>query len=304
METKVDICLPKVYKFECIFCKKIYKERSGLWRHKKVCKEYNALSTKINNSSTKINNLSTTSNNLGNDIFECKYCEKPYTTRQGLWKHRKICKETNEIVIDKDMLMMIMKEQTEVNKNVLKVLENGTHNMNNSNNTNNSHNKTFNLQIFLNETCKNAMNISDFLNSIELNLSDLEDVGELGYVDGISNIIINNLKKLDVTERPIHCTDVKRETLYIKDKDKWEKENEGNEKMMSFVRDVANKNIVLLTDFKKKYPDCCKYESAHSDHYNKLVLESMGGTVDNKVNHKKIIKNVSKMVTIDKDLKR
>ena len=145
------------------------------------------------------------------------------------------------------------------------------------------------------------MNITDFMNSIQLQLSDLEEVGELGYVNGISNIIIKNLKQLDITERPIHCTDVKREILYVKDQDKWEKENDQKEKMMWFVKNVANKNIRMLVVFKNKYPDCIKSESKHSDHYNKLVIEAMGGGTKNyDETHERIIKKISKEVTIDK----
>jgi hypothetical protein len=157
--------------------------------------------------------------------------------------------------------------------------------------------------MFLNETCKNAMNISDFANSIQLQLSDLEDVGELGYVNGISNIIIKNLKELDITERPIHCTDGKREILYIKDHDIWEKENEQKDKMVKFVKNVANKNIKMLNEFKNNYPDCIRCESKISDHYNKLVMEAMGGSGNNyDEKHEKIIKKISKEVIIDKDV--
>jgi hypothetical protein len=157
--------------------------------------------------------------------------------------------------------------------------------------------------MFLNETCKNAMNISDFADSIKLQLSDLESVGELGYVNGISNIIIKNLKELDITQRPIHCTDAKREILYIKNRDRWEKEGEQKEIIMKFVNNVANKNIRMLNEFKKKYPDCCKYESKYSDYYSKLIIEAMGGSggTDAEKNEK-IVKKITKEVTIDKDI--
>ena len=284
--------------FECKICKFKCSKKSNYLKHLTTLKHINR---------TKLNDLEI-KNAKKCQEYICKYCNKIYNARNSLWYHEKKCEksteptdiiENNEFELNKDMFMMLLKEHTELKSMLFKVLENGTHNTT----TTNSHNKTFNLQVFLNETCKNAMNISDFLNTIELDLSDLEDVGEMGYVDGISNIIINNLKKLDITTRPIHCTDVKREILYVKDKDKWEKENEYNERMMTFVRDVANKNIKLLSVFKNKYPDCGKYESRYSDQYNKMVLEAMGGTIDNMINHRKIIKKVSKMVTIDKDIK-
>ena len=165
----------------------------------------------------------------------------------------------------------------------------------------NSHNKTFNLQFFLNETCKDAMNIMDFVDSIKLQLSDLENVGKAGYVEGISNIITTNLKALDVTQRPIHCADKKREVLYIKDDDKWEKDDEKT-KIRKAIKRVACKNQRLLPKFKEEHPDCGKYHSKFSDQYNKIVVESMGGSGDNDMEKEdKIIKNISKNVTIDKE---
>ena len=142
---------------------------------------------------------------------------------------------------------------------------------NNITNTN-SHNKTFNLQVFLNETCKDAMNIMDFVDSIKLQLTDLEKFGKIGYVEGISNIIVKNLNSLDETKRPVHCTDTKREVMYIKDDDKWEKENENKQKMRKVIKHIAHKNSKLLNEFKAKYPDCGKSESRYSDKYDKLVM--------------------------------
>jgi len=142
------------------------------------------------------------------------------------------------------------------------------------------------------------MNIMDFVDSIKLQLTDLEKVGDIGYVEGISNIITTNLNALDVTQRPIHCTDKKRETLYIKDEDKWEKENEEKKKIRKVVKKVSDKNLMLLQKFKEAHPDCIKSASKFSDQYNKLIIESMD---TDKENEDKIIKNISKNVTIDKE---
>jgi len=145
------------------------------------------------------------------------------------------------------------------------------------------------------------MNIMDFVDSIKLQLSDLERVGELGYVEGISNIIVKNLKDLDVTQRPVHCTDKKRETMYIKDENKWEKDEERL-KLHKVIRKVTCKNQNLITDYKKEHPDYNKYHSKISDQYNKIVVESMGGPGDNDFEkEEKIIKNISKQVFIEKD---
>jgi hypothetical protein len=141
----------------------------------------------------------------------------------------------------------------------------------------------------------------DFVNSIQLQLSDLESVGKLGFVEGISNIITTNLKALDITQRPVHCTDNKRETIYIKDEDKWEKENDQKNKLRKVIKKVASKNMCLLPKFKEAYPDCSKASSRYSDQYNKIIVESCGGSGDNDLEKEdKIIRNITKMVTINK----
>jgi len=248
-----------------------------------------------------------------NEYICCENCDKEFKTRSGLWKHKKLCnedKKNNEQIKknetpDKELIMMLVKQNTQLfeqNSEMLEIIKNGTHNTNNSHNNTNSHNKTFNLQFFLNETCKDAMNIMDFVDSIKLQLSDLENVGKVGYVEGISNIITTNLKALDVTQRPIHCADKKREVLYVKDENKWEKEDDDKKKIRKAIKRVACKNQRLLPKFKEEHPDCGNYHSKFSDQYNKIVVESMGGSGNNDMEKEdKIIKNISKNVTIDKD---
>jgi len=202
--------------------------------------------------------------------------------------------KNNDEINEKELIMLLVKQNSEL----LEVIKNGTHNTMINNHSNN---KTFNLQFFLNETCKDAMNIMDFVDSIKLQLSDLENFGEIGYVNGISNIIVKNLKELDITERPVHCTDKKRDILYIKDENKWEKEDSENKKMRRVIKKVANKNIRLLQKFKEEHPDCGKSDSKYSDQYNKLIIEAMGGSGDNDTEKEdKIIKKIAKEVIIDK----
>ena len=144
------------------------------------------------------------------------------------------------------------------------------------------------------------MNIMDFVDSIKLQLTDLERVGEIGYVEGISNIIIKNLKELDISQRPVHCTDKKRETIYIKDEDKWEKDEE-QKKMHKVIKKVADKNARLVLKYKELHPDCNSYHSKYSDQYNKIIIEAMGGSGDNDLEkEEKIIRNISKTIGIDK----
>jgi len=235
--------------------------------------------------------------------YVCKNCEKCFHTKSGLWKHNKICIcENNKIetVVDKkdELIDYLMKENKEIKELILELAKKDSYN--NCNNTVNSHNKAFNLNFFLNETCKDAMNIMDFVDSIKLQLSDLEKVGELGYVEGISNIITKNLKELDVTLRPVHCTDKKRETIYIKDENKWEKDEE-KQKLHKVVRRVTCKNQNLIPKFKEVHPDYNKASSKFSDQYNKIVVESMGGPGDNDFEkEEKIIRNISKNIIVDK----
>jgi hypothetical protein len=268
------------------------------------------------------NSSATFSNNLATEkMIKCEKCEKIYNDRTGLWRHKKKCNyeqkteneknEKNENIdfendiTDKELIVMLIKQNSELMKEtsefknmMMKVIENGTHIT--TNNTN-SHNKAFNLNFFLNETCKDAMNIMDFVDSIKLQLSDLEGVGELGYVEGISKIIVKNLKELDITQRPVHCTDKKRETMYVKDDDKWEKDEEKLT-LHKVVRRVTCKNQNLIPKFKEVYPEYNKYHSKVSDKYNKIIVESMGGSGDNDYEkEEKIIQNISKQVFIEKD---
>jgi len=234
------------------------------------------------------NTMATSGNkNLEKILHKCENCK---------FENKKT--EKDEIT-DKELIMMLIKDNSEFKNIMLEVIKSGTHNTNITHT--NSHNKAFNLNFFLNETCKDAMNIMDFVDSIKLQLNDLEKVGELGYVEGISNIIVKNLKELDINKRPVHCTDKKRETMYIKDENKWEKDEE-KKKLHKVVRKVACKNQNLIPKFKELHPDCGKYSSKFSDQYNKIIVESMGGTGDNDYEkEEKIIKNISKQVFIDKE---
>jgi len=259
-----------------------------------------------------VRNESATSGNkiLEKNTYICEICEKKYNNRSGLWRHKNKCnqekdqpnetyKEKDEPT-DKELIMLLIKENSELKNLVIKVLENGTMNNSHNNNTNhtNSHNKAFNLNFFLNDTCKNAMNITDFVDSIKLQLSDLMEVGELGYVEGISKIIVKNLNNLDETIRPVHCTDKKRETMYVKDQGEWTKEDDNKSTLKKVINKVADKNIRLLPQFREKYPEYNNSASKMSDKYEKMVIEVMETDNDKK---EKIIKNISKATTIKDD---
>jgi len=263
--------------------------------------------------------------------YTCE-CGKEYVYRQGLYTHKKKCKTFEEEIYETptenmivqinstdhqpihhnnspndihqltSLVIEVVKNNSEFQKQMLDMCKNmqSTIISNNCNNTTNNNN-TFNLQVFLNEYCKDAMNISEFIDSFDLQISDLESVGKLGYIEGMSNIIINKIKELDVSKRPIHCSDLKREIIYIKDDDIWEREDASNSKFRKVIRKVTGKNIGMLTDWRDKYPECMDSESEYNDIYMKLMLSAMGGS-DTEGNENKIMKKIAKHVVIDKKM--
>ena len=271
--------------------------------------------TSINGNKNVAKSSKSSKDNL--DLHTCCNCNKNYKDPSGLWRHKKKClvKTCEDELIPEnisntqliDLIVQQSKENIDLknllleqNKMMMELVKDKSTVINNTNtNTNtNSHNKTFNLQFFLNETCKNAMNMTDFVNSIKLQLSDLESVGKLGYVEGLSKIIIKNLNALDVTERPVHCSDSKRDTMYVKDEDKWEKENEENHKVLKAIEDIANKNSKMVKEWKKKNPECASSKSHKADVYSHIMIQAVCS--NNDVNNNKILKKIAKEVTIDK----
>ena len=282
----------------------------------KCCNKYDYnrhLSTRKHKSQSQGNEMEKMEN-AKNAKYLCS-CKKEYKSISGLWKHKQKCSNdfetiknknykkdlTPQILYDvlnqnKDLHQMLLEQ----NKTIIEMTKNSQNNTIISNNNNN--NKTFNLQVFLNEQCKDAMNIMDFVESLKLQINDLENVGKLGFVNGISNIIVKNLKALDVDKRPVHCSDSKREVVYVKDENKWEKENENKQKLRNAIKYIDNKNSKLIPEWKAKHPECIYSDSKKSDQYNKIIVEAMGGGIytDEMVSENKIIKNIAKEVIIDK----
>ena len=265
----------------------------------KCCKKYNFDRHLL---SVKHEKQQKMSKNEQNEQYHCcENCGKQYMNRTGLWRHKKTCNAQYSNIITTDIVMELIKDNKEMkqiimeqNNTINNLVKNGIVTNNTITHTN-SHNKAFNLNFFLNETCKNAMNITDFVDSIKLQLNDLMEVGELGYVEGISKIIVKNLNNLDETERPIHCTDKKRETMYIKDQGEWTKEDEEKKKIKNVINTIANKNIKLLPQFREKYPDYSNSSLKISDTYDKMVIEVMD---TDEIKKEKIIHNISKATTI------
>jgi hypothetical protein len=261
-------------------CGKLYKHMSSLCAHKKKC--------------VSEQNIGVT---MADPILISETIEPPQS---------EISQLTNLVLEVVKSNLEVVKSNSELQKQVIELSKNNQFITNN--NHVNSHNKTFNLQVFLNETCKDAMNITDFVDSLQIQLTDLENVGKNGFVNGISNIIIKNLKALDVSQRPIHCNDQKRETVYIKDNNQWyndskseclndNKDLQENHKLKKAIKQIAHKNICMIPQWKAKYPDCVFADSRKSDLYNHIIYESMD---HNEQNSEKIIKKIVKEVVIEK----
>jgi hypothetical protein len=260
--------------------------------------------------------------------YECKYCKRPYINRTGLWRHNKkfgascILKVMNESKLEntvelKNMINTMMMMNHEFKTQILDLYKTAAAattatatataiavkspmsiTNNNTNNMNNCYNQTFNMNLFLNEQCKDAMNMKDFVNSIELNTDDLESVGKLGYVEGMSNILITNLNKTEVHKRPVHCSDIKRETLYVKDADKWEREGPDHPKMVNAVLAVEHKNVSLMGEWAAQHPRCMDSNTKENAQYFKLSKTVTDGAQEGNIS--KIIKRVAKNVIIGK----
>ncbi len=250
--------------------------------------------------------------------FKCVNCNKDYESRSGLWRHNKLCiapPVNNEIINETKVIDLLINENKDFKSLILELMKNNTDLQTkmmdmckNSNNTVNSHNKnsnnkTFNMQIFLNEHCKDAMNIKDFADSFQLQISDFEKVGHLGYVDGISDIIIKKLNELDVHKRPIHCSDTKRDIMYVHADNVWTKENSDHGHVRLLVQRITAKNIRLIPIWQDLYPNSRNNMHKLNDTYMSLTRQAMGGfggTIPE--NETKIIKKIAKTVFIDKHM--
>jgi hypothetical protein len=264
--------------------------------------------------------------------YPCSQCGKKYASNSGLWRHKQQCKnalqsetytETHDVeteidimqftkqklqdMITPELVMMLIQQNKEMqnmmmeqNKTMLELAKNAGHN--NTTNIQNNHNKAFNMNFFLNETCKNAMNMSDFVKNLVVTTDDFEQTGILGYAEGISRILENGLKKLELHERPIHCSDVKRETIYIRENDKWEKDDDQKTRLLEAIKQVGAKNINMIPQWCKEHPGWCDSESKENDKYLKYVYNSMCGGTDEEIrnNYGNIMRHISRITIVDK----
>ena len=300
--------------FICSICNYNTSNKFDYEKHCKTIKHKNAILE------TKSDDLETFCDKKTQHIEYTCNCGKIYKNNSGLWKHKKKCSLLNDNndndnnTTDKELMMRIIKDNAELKNIIIKVIEkNGCNNINNNtnintnshNNTNiNSHNKTFNLNFYLNETCKDAINIDDFVKSIKVQLDDLENTGRTGYVNGISDIINNNINSMNAHIRPIHCTDEKREVLYIKNEGQWIKESDTKPILTNAIKTIANKNIQTISEWKKVNPDCTDINSKKNNLYLKIVSNSMSGISKEECekNYNKIVKNIVKQNIVDKNI--
>ena len=251
--------------------------------------------------------------------YECNTCNISFKSRSGLWKHTtKGCcvnndtehhvKRSNNNAGDKDELInYLIKENQEFKSMILELVKKDSYNQcttnNNNNNTmNHSNNKTFNLNFFLNETCKDAMNMKDFIQSLEMSLPELEKMGEVGFAEGMSRLFVDRLNQLDITKRPIHCSDVKREIIHIKDDNKWERDNANLDRLRKIIKQLTLKNILKVDDWKKANQGCTEYNSRKNEQYLRINMEAIGPVDDAEVKRDfgKIIRRVAENTAIDK----
>ena len=288
--------------FHCIHCDYKCCVKFSYERHLTTTKHINKSQMKQNE--TNKEKKEKTEKNVCN-------CGLVYYSRTSLWRHKKTCVIVNNVELHEkndekkdELINYLIKENKEFKNLILEILKKDSmNNCNNTTNNTNSHNKTFNLNFFLNETCKDALNISDFVSSIKVSLTDLENTGRQGYVEGISNIILKNLNNLEHYQRPINCSDFKREVIYIKDNDKWEKECEEKPLLTKAIKVIANENIKKIMEWRETNPDCTNSESKKNNLYLKIVSNSMNGSdkEEGTKNITKIISNVAKETMIQKD---
>lgn len=277
--------------YVCSDCGRQYRAQRSLWRHSKQCqKSSNMVDSKSNSRSMYEKFASTVTELCKTNVELSKMNQLQQSQIHEMYNHFMASLQNQNAIMHNSATPI--HTQTNTTNNLQSLTVNG-------NLTNNSNNKTFHINMFLNEECKDAMNITDFVKTIEIDTDDMRDVGKYGFVKGISKIFIDNLEKTEVTKRPIHCSDVKREILYIKDDNKWEKEGIHSKKLINAIHTVEHKNVILVNEWAKMHPQCEKSETQANQIYMKLSKHAHDGDDDNIT---KVAKRIAKTVLIDKNI--
>ena len=289
-------------KFECIHCNYMTSSKKDYDKH--LLTRKHKIRTNTNNDEGEILKISSR-----NKVYSCN-CGKQFKHASSLWNHKQKCIPKQESLDDEQeipaktsdsqLIIELLKQNQELQKQLIEAVKTGGQHIENQ--TINNNNQKFNLNFFLNEQCKDAINMSDFIENMELDLEDLTETGRLGYVGGISRILINKLQELDIYKRPLHCTDMKRETLYIKDNDEWEKQANSKEKMSKIIGQVANKNCRNIPKWTEEHPGYQVFDSPENMEYMNMTQAVLGGfgEQENKQFKDKIIKGVIKEVLVNK----
>lgn len=285
--------------YRCPYCDRKYMAQRSLWRHSKQCSSENNIDKSVYNVfSAKIAELCQSNAELSktNQIQQSQMIQLCNAVLTTIGQNLIVAPSMN----NSNHMNTATPEPTH-RSNVSNINNNmmTTNNLTvNGNMTNNSNNKTFNINMFLNEECKDAMNMTDFVKTIELDTNDMEDVGKRGFVKGISKIFIDNLEKTEVTKRPIHCSDSKREVLYIKDDNKWEREGIHSKKLLNAIHTVEHKNVIMVNEWAKTHPQCENSETKANQIYMTLAKHATDGDEENVA---KVAKQIAKSVIIDKN---
>ena len=266
--------------YKCEKCHALYKHQSSLCKHKKTCIIENiTICQSVCSPADETEILS----NLVKELIKSNQ-ELAKQNQETQLQNQEVTKQNQEVT----------KQNLELQKHVIELCKNGTHNT-----TNNNNNKSFNINLFLNEQCKNAINFHEFIENISVSREDLMNTGHLGFVGGVSKILIDQMKGLGINERPIHCTDLKRDTVYIKENNEWNKE-EDDVKIRSAIQEVTRKSMGTLIDWKKNNPDYEDMDSKFSQDCLSMQRNSMSG-YDRETLYPKVMRELNRTITIDKE---
>jgi hypothetical protein len=288
--------IPKIY--SCIKCNYFTSNK----------KDYNK-----HNSTLKHQNTTNTTNDVPKPHmgYDCE-CGKKYKHHSSLWTHKKNCsvKSQKNIPIhsptndtNNETILALLKQNQEFKELLLDQNKHITTITNNTYTTHNN-NQKFNLNFFLNTTCKDAMNMTDFIENMEINFNDIENIGKNGYISGMTDMILSRIKQMDVTKRPLHCTDLKRETMYIKDNDEWSKDAPDNPKLHKTIKYVAKRNYATIPLWREKHPECQDWNNPQYDFCVDMMRNILGDIGDEQTRlDNKVIKNMSRHILVNKEIK-
>lgn len=280
--------IPKI--FECKKCNYITSNKKDYNKHILTLKHQNTTNT------TKVVPKASKE-------YRC-FCGKVYKHHSSLWNHKKICVEMSQNITNdstNDTIIALLKQNQEFKELILQQNRDITNITNNTYNTTNHNNQKFNLNFFLNTTCKDALNMTEFIENIEIDFKDIENIGRKGYVEGMTNMILARIRDLDITKRPLHCTDLKRETMYIKDNNQWEKDTPTNSKLHNMISIVAKQNYQTLPLWREKHPDCFDGNHPKYSFCLDMMRNILGDVGEEQIKlDNKIIKNLSRHILVDK----